>query len=159
MEEELSAEFARAMMRLKKLRGFWSNTMGLNMSEAVILRTIGSGATLPDGRVCTTLIRDRLHISKPAISQNLTSLEEKGLITRSINRSDRRRFDFTLTEEGIAAADRMHAYAGERMTAILSLMGKDDVCSLIRLLNKLGDIIEDTAGEDGSPVGESGPAC
>jgi DNA-binding MarR family transcriptional regulator len=162
MDEELRAEFTHAMMRLKKLRGFWSNAIELNMSEAIILRTIGHGATLPDARARMALIHNKFHISKPAISQNLTSLEEKGLITRSINQSDRRRFDFNLTEAGVAAAERMDVYANERMATMLSLMGEDDARSFIRLLNKLGDIIESMTQENMEDIAgatAAGAAC
>jgi DNA-binding MarR family transcriptional regulator len=149
MEDDLRSEFTRAMMRVKGLRGLWSSGMGLNMSEGIILRMIGHGEMHSDRQTCTALIQDRLHISKPAISQNLTSLEEKGLITRSINRHDRRRFDFELTEAGMTAAEQMHSYADERMASVLSQMGEGDVRELIRLLNKLGGIIEDRARQSG----------
>jgi DNA-binding MarR family transcriptional regulator len=146
-EYDLRTEFIQVMMRFKKLRGFIHSRQNLNMSEALILHSIGAGMMAAGHQDCTTRIQDKLHISKPAISQNLTALEEKGLITRRVSQSDRRRFDFELSEKGVAFAELMRADADARMGELISRMGEEDTRVLLRLLRKMIEVIEGIARE------------
>jgi DNA-binding MarR family transcriptional regulator len=153
VEDDLRTRFIQAMMCFKKLRGALNSVSNLNISEAFILRTIEHDSMSSEQGNYTTLIQDRLHISKPAISQNITALEEKGLITRRVNQSDRRRFDFELTEKGLALAQETRVLADRRMKAVVSRMGEDDTKLLIQLLEKLSSVADDIIREDAMDVG------
>ncbi|MDR1422219.1 MAG: MarR family transcriptional regulator [Coriobacteriales bacterium] len=137
---------------------------GFTASALVILRAIEEGNAPVDATVGNSgesgfanELQKRLHISKAAISQNLTALEKKGLISRMVNPHDLRRFDFTLTEKGKRVTDHLHQHMDSHMDRILERMGEEDTRELIRLFNKLVDIIEDiqSKGADSDDRGDT----
>jgi DNA-binding MarR family transcriptional regulator len=163
---QLKTELMQNMMRIKSFQGLLHNAEGLNVGDAFILHMIeckdevdgpcdergllhkhlhhhhqGHPHHVRPG-LSQTLIQQHLHISKSAISQKLNALEEKGLITREINKADRRRFDFTLTEAGRELTSRAQRQMDEGVKQIFERMGEQDLRELIRLSGKLADIVE-----------------
>jgi DNA-binding MarR family transcriptional regulator len=132
-------------------------TSGFTASTLEILRAIESGAasgaakpgeTGEGGGGFAAELQARLHVSKAAISQNLMALEKKGLITRTVNPRDLRRFDFSLTEKGKHITAHLRHHMDQHLDKALEGMGERDVRELIRLLNKFFDILDDMAAAD-----------
>jgi DNA-binding MarR family transcriptional regulator len=130
---------------------------GFTVSTLEILRAIENGAasgetkpgeTGEGGSGFAAELQARLHVSKAAISQNLMALEKKGLITRTVNPRDLRRFDFSLTEKGKHITAHLRHHMDRHLDEALEGMGEQDVRELIRLLNKFFDILEDMAAAD-----------
>jgi len=152
---ELKDEFFKAMTRLRKMRNFMNRAFELNTSEAVILRALEFGMSPFGGKADGEYVQGQLHISKSAISQNLNTLEEKGLITRTINQNDKRKFDFELTDEGRAVSKRILERSNQRIAQVLELMGTEDIRTFIHLMDKLNVIIQEVTAQEEAAAREA----
>jgi DNA-binding MarR family transcriptional regulator len=81
--------------------------------------------------------------SKQAASQLLDSLFEKGYIERSINPTDRRKLDVTLTERGIVAALCARAASEKIDRKLQRVVGEDYIEHTRATLVALIDIYDD----------------
>ena len=84
---------------------------------------------------------DYLHVSKAAVSQMLGTLEKKGFITRETNPDNRREIRVSLTEEGEKRVNEMQRLFSERTDILIERFGVEDTKELIRLVDKLTDIL------------------
>ena len=82
-------------------------------------------------------------VTSGAISQRLDRLEERGLVTRSNSREDRRVVEVALTPEGLNLIDRAlpdHLATEERLLTALSGEGRAELAAMLKtLLVSLGD--------------------
>lgn len=85
-------------------------------------------------------------ISSARIAAALGNLENKKLITRSIDPSDRRRILVELTGEGEVMAREHHQMVLEHMTKMLSLLDEEEAIEYVRLTGKLAERIS-SSGE------------
>lgn len=85
-------------------------------------------------------MQKNLHISKPAISYILNTLEKKNYITREIDPKDRRKVSISATPEGRAAAEQSMKKYDEIWSEILDRFGEDNMRQLIDLLTDLDDL-------------------
>ena len=86
--------------------------------------------------VTTADLSEKLSISKPAVSQMLNVLEEKGYIERQIYKEDRRLMNISLTEKGNIKLYYIKDKFLSNISNILDDMGREDSERLIDLLGK-----------------------
>ncbi len=79
----------------------------------------------------------------PSVSRSMKSLEEKGLIVRTINRRDRRNVYVALTLQGQGTLDEAEQILEEFMGTVFGNMGSDSLKRLIRYLNELRAIMSE----------------
>lgn len=85
-------------------------------------------------------ISNEMNISSARVAAILNSLEKKGLITRSIDKNDRRKILVNLTQEGIVLA-KQHEEMAINMTArMLGLLGEHDAKELVRIMGRLAEL-------------------
>ena len=82
-------------------------------------------------------LADDLHVSAPAVSRMLTSLEKKGYIKRSIGANNRRITYIKVTGEGREAYRKAEGVLNAIMESTIENMGHDDFSHFIALLDKL----------------------
>ena len=74
---------------------------GLSRAEYLVLRGVARGRFGGRGEpVRAAKLSEMLEVSRPAVTRVLNGLESRGLITRSIDRDDRRSINVELTEAG-----------------------------------------------------------
>ena len=87
-------------------------------------------------------IADNLHVSSPAISRTITSLENKGYVERNIDKLNRRNTLVRLTENGSCVfqneCDRIYLF----MNNVVERMGEDKLNELFILSNELLENVE-----------------
>jgi len=86
-------------------------------------------------------ISETMGVSTARIAATLNALEGKGLISRQIDSSDRRRILVEITEDGKALARQREQELSERIEQMLIALGEEDSKHFLRILNKLSDII------------------
>lgn len=91
--------------------------------------------------VKTSLICERLKISKPALSQIINKLEDKGFVERVTLKEDRRSAYIKYTQKGLNAFQRDRKATLGVTSEIIERMGTSDIKELIRILNKLADTV------------------
>jgi len=79
-------------------------------------------------------------ISRPAISQGVDTLVNKGLITRTTDPHDRRHIQLSLTDSGNALLDAIFEDTCQWMMQVLSILSQDELQTLGRAMNSLRKI-------------------
>lgn len=92
-------------------------------------------------------VSKNLKINKSAISQMLSNLEKKGLITRSINKDDRRRLDIEITPNGNDIINRVNDIHEVIITSTFNKLGVDKTKQLAALLNEFSEDLKDSTAE------------
>lgn len=96
-----------------------------------------------DGPVQPSEISKFMNISTARAAATLNSLERKGLITRRIDLSDRRRILVELTEQGRAFAEQQQEQMLSHTTELLDRLGEPDATEGIRILRRVTEIMAD----------------
>ncbi|MBN7773626.1 MarR family winged helix-turn-helix transcriptional regulator [Clostridium aminobutyricum] len=134
--EKLAIEFMEKMHLLKKARPHRQINESMH-GESFMLHYLSfqGNSALPSE------ISNIMGISSARIAAALNSLERKGLITRRIDPSDRRRILVDLTSEGKALAEERHRTMLEETTTLLSMLGEQDAREYVRITGKLAEAI------------------
>lgn len=140
MNEKLKAEFLNTFLRLNRTRPGFLTSMGLSWGALAILEKLKTDGNV--NGICETL-----HITKPAVTYLLNSLEKDGYIVRSIDTADRRRIEIKLTDksrETIRTSRKSHEIF---INEVLRRFGETNSRNFIRLLNRFADIIDELKEE------------
>lgn len=92
------------------------------------------------GAVQPSEISNMTHVSSARVAATLNSLESKGLITRRIDTSDRRRILVELTQDGKEEAEKQFHMILEKVAKMLSVLGEHDAMEYVRIIGRLSDI-------------------
>lgn len=143
MNIELKDSLVRSIFRFKKVGFRFPPGSDLRLGELYVMRLIAENALDSTENVYAADIQNGLHVSRPAISQMLNSLEEKGYIRREIDGRDRRRLLLTLTAKGEKIMQVMKGHANRVIAKIISRFGEENTTRLIGLLNRFADISDE----------------
>lgn len=84
-------------------------------------------------------ISNFMGISTARIAVALNSLERKGMITRRIDTSDRRRILVDLTPKGRNIAEEHQQEILENITKIITMLGEQDAREYVRITGRLAE--------------------
>ena len=87
-------------------------------------------------------IADSLHVSSPAISRTITSLENKGYVERKIDKLNRRNTLVRLTENGMTVFENECNQIYCFMNNVVNQMGEEKLNELFLLSNELLENVE-----------------
>lgn len=107
---------------------------GLSVEQFHILRHIRRGES------SVSELADAKNISRPAISQAVDVLVNKGLIARARDPHDRRYIQLSLTEAGDALLDAIFEDTRQWMMQALSPLGEEELQTLIGAMDSLRKI-------------------
>ncbi|MDR0878785.1 MAG: MarR family transcriptional regulator [Treponema sp.] len=151
MEQDLIDHLIQSIFRFKQIemtfRGIKKPSAFLNsveiapnisMAEIAVLKGIESHI-FDSGKLT---IPDLLCISRAAVSQMLTVMEQKGFITRDINKTNRRKHTLSLTEKGRTILAEQKGNVENLFTEIIDQFGEKETKQLIKLSGRFMDIIE-----------------
>ncbi len=85
-------------------------------------------------------LSDEMKISSARVAAILNNLEDKNLIERTIDKTDRRKIQVQLTNLGKAEANKYSKRALEHIVKMFKLLGKEDSKELIRIISKILDL-------------------
>ncbi len=106
------------------LRLIATEQFDISVEQFHVLRHIRRGLT------CVKDIADERHISRPAVSQAVDLLVEKGLVTRRDEADDRRFVHLALTPEGGDLLDRMFRQNRAWMSENMASLSPEDLNSI-----------------------------
>jgi DNA-binding MarR family transcriptional regulator len=104
-----------------------------------------------DGEHRLSEIAERRGVDQSVISRQVGELEQRGLVCRRPDPSDRRACLVRLTPDGLAALERGRALRQEWLRGALARCPVDDVQATARLVAALADELQDKAGEPAPP--------
>jgi DNA-binding MarR family transcriptional regulator len=124
-----------------------SKIMGeMPRSEIKMLRLIKMHTT-EEAVVTISTLSEYLAISKPAVSQMVNVLEDRGYVERITTKNDRRIVYVRLTEAGELSLEKALQHLMKVLDEIFGKMGEKDTIKLLELLDKLCSIMVDCTNE------------
>jgi len=152
MDASLRRQFLDALFRIKRADISMPLSSGINISELVALshifgKHIFERCGTSNDHVNISDLHHSLHVSRPAVSQMLGSLEKRGLICREIDSADRRKITVALTEDGKEILHKAEGAHQQAFEDVIHQFGEENLRELIRLLNRLADLYEEKKNE------------
>jgi DNA-binding MarR family transcriptional regulator len=130
------------MQKFHKLKMNRKIAGGIPRREIMMLNMIKMNSSENEG-VTISDLSELLEISKPAVSQMINALEDKGYVERITTKNDRRLVYVRLTESGGQCLAKELQTFLQGMAKIFDKMGEKDTEDLLRLLNKLYLIVSE----------------
>ena len=131
--------FANAVLSV-----FCKNYMGLKKglpvrpSEMGVLNIISE----TEGPHTPVKLAEMLKVSKPMITAHITSLENKGYITKSPSPQDKRAYHILPTEKAKTLVQKAKADLTHKLDWLIDGLGQDDFNALVAIAEKANKIIE-----------------
>ena len=119
----------------------------MDLATFSLMKALDSNQPDSDGNIYLSEMSERLCMTKAALSHMANHMEEKGYLTREINKSNRRKVTVTLTEQGHEAIEEAGIEFDQVLSDILSRLGEEDTKELIRLFNRFANIAEELEDE------------
>ena len=85
-------------------------------------------------------ISNEVEVSSARVAAALNSLEDKGLVTRQIDKNDRRKILVSLTKTGKESAEKSQQAMVEKVTNLLLQLGERDAKEYVRIMGRLAEI-------------------
>mgnify|MGYP003286115213 CR=1 FL=1 len=156
MEEvNLQKELFQSIMRVNKAMSKRHSALGdLPQGTFVLLHTIIENGKKLDfvengNQIGMTVsdLSEILKVSRPAISRMINELERKGFIERVSTRSDRRLVYVCIAPLGKEALKHAWERANAGLNGVIDKMGVHDIKELIRILNKLHEVVYELSND------------
>ena len=132
----LAAELLDKMQVLRKSKPQKHINESLH-GEAFVLHFIAGH----DGDVLPGEISSEMGVSSARVAAALNSLESKGMITRKIDLSDRRKILVGITPAGRALAEQQQQAVIQGASKMLALLGEQDAKAYVRITGRLEEIL------------------
>jgi len=133
----LARQFLATVFRWQKSQHYRVTDRSLR-GEMFVLMSVAR-----HGRVFPNQISGEMDISTARIAAVLNSLENKGLITRQIDKADRRQIIVELTPTGHAMAEANGQKVLDMTVRMLEALGPDDASELVRIWGRLSEVAGD----------------
>ena len=135
----------------KQLTRFMGST-NITQGEYLVLRYMTNSKQDFESEkhsIRAAFLSSTLDMSRPAVSRILNSLENKELIMRSIDKTDRRGISIELTEKGKEELNKANVEILGKAEYIAAKLGDEETEQLITLLDKLAEIYKGMYDEKG----------
>jgi DNA-binding MarR family transcriptional regulator len=93
-------------------------------------------------------LSEAMSVSTARIARLLNTLEDRGLIQRSMDLSDRRKIVVRLTEAGERYLEAVYERTHRRASAVIDALGAEDTEAFIRIAEKIVDISRSLGAEE-----------
>jgi len=134
-ENQLIEELMHTFMDFKRNKfQHVTSCEGLTHNEKLILFILHDISK--DNKVSLSVLRERIKLAPSTITPIITLLEEKGLIERNIDKTDRRNIFLQISPKGTKQIDIVQIEVKEVMSKYIEYMGETDTKQLIRLITK-----------------------
>jgi DNA-binding MarR family transcriptional regulator len=147
MDRLLKDQFLKAVLSSKRMLMLFSAKSGVPFAEIAILMHIHHLTTedVDNDGVCVTGIKDQTHISLPAVSRQLSSLEQKGLIERKTMPKDRRITLVSLTAAGEDVLKKIIEQRDLQMDKLGVEVGEEYIRKYVEMASTILNCLENSA--------------
>lgn len=129
--EKLVAALDRLARAQRQQRQAAASRLGITPLQGELLKTLGEG---PPPTALVGLLARELAVSQPTVTDSLTTLERKGLITRSRSAQDQRRTRLELTDAGREMVEALAEAEADVVKAVSSLATEQQEAAYAHLL-------------------------
>lgn len=131
------SKFSRNYMELKK-------GLPIRPSEMGVLNIL---AATP-GPHTSVMLAELLGVSKPMITAHLTSLSEKGYITKVQSEEDKRVYYILPTQKALQLVGNARTDTNRQLACLVDAMGQDAFDLFVRMTQQANQILEVNRGEE-----------
>lgn len=135
-QETIDFQLRWAWTKLARLYTSLAESHGISMSVGYALLSIEREGTP------STKLGPRMGMEATSLSRTLKGMEDRGLIERRPDATDRRSVRVFLTEEGVKARRQTRELVIELNAQLHELLGDDAVAQLLQGLARLNEILE-----------------
>lgn len=143
MNDDVKRQFIHATIHFKKVDMCELSRGCIPYGEMVVMSWVQQRCPVSGGCLNVGEIANQLCVTRPAVSQILSSLEGKGYIVRQIDPADRRRITVQSTEAGGRALQDAQQRYDAALDQFLASMTVEELETLTRLMNRLTGIFND----------------
>lgn len=147
---DIQQQLMISIFRFKKVStalpsSFSAELEELNVSVMEMALMKGIANNKPDSPENTTIadLQRYLFITKAAVSQMYKSLEQKGYLTRDVDKNNRRKLIVTLTPQGKEVLTAMENKMQLLLSEVISRFGEKDTLAFINYINRFADIAKE----------------
>ena len=140
MDRSLIYEFMQMVFKLHKV-GMSNLVHNLNSRESYTMLKINEYEGNINQISFYEELQKHLAVTKSAISQIISCLEEKGYITREIDRNDRRKFEFSITTNGQELVEELRNTMDSVIKETITRFGEDNMRQFIKLFNQFANTL------------------
>jgi DNA-binding MarR family transcriptional regulator len=133
-EQTLTEAFWSVARRLRQLRSAGMAQWDINPSHGRALSVLARHGTMR-----LSELSDHLRIAARSVTEVVDALEERGLVTRQPDPSDRRATLLSLTPEGVRINEAIWSTRSAEADAFFGALSATDRAQLARILRKLQD--------------------
>lgn len=114
----------------------------LSSSEMIVLKILREKKQQDgyENGVSVSEIVNKMCVAPPAVSRTLNSLEEKSMVVRAVNKSDRRNMLVQITELGEQVDQEADHEISQFMNRIMEQVGVEEIRQTICTLNRIYEI-------------------
>ena len=147
-DEKLRTDLLQTVFKFKKLANsdlqmrLVDGKRGISLAEFMLLSAVDGNSAGNPSNMNPSDIGRLLSVSKGAVSQMLSSLEEKGFISRALSSENRRNTLILLTPEGRDLLEDEGNGFNAKLDALIDEMGHEDIEGLIALVKKLTEVLD-----------------
>ncbi|MDR2531645.1 MAG: MarR family transcriptional regulator [Oscillospiraceae bacterium] len=134
--DELAVELLEKMNALHRTKAHIHVNEAL-CGEAFVLQYIA----LNGGSVLPGDIGSKMNVSSARVAAALNSLESKELITRRMDKNDRRKVIVEITPQGKDFAEKHWANIVCGATKLLNLLGEKDAKDFVRIMGRMTEVM------------------
>ena len=136
----------RLMASLRQLVGCEEgrNCVAASRGELCLLMHLKRQSDL----VLPSELSEAMSVSTARVARLLKTLEDRALIQRSIDPTDRRRIIVKLTEEGERYLEAVYVRTHKRASAVIEALGAEDTEAFIRIAEKIVDVSRSLSAEE-----------
>lgn len=142
MDPWIKERLVTATLRFRKTDMCLLPQGSIQHRELVVMGSICANASCTPCNLNAGDICEKLCITKPAISQSLNALEKKGYITRTIDKTDRRKISVSATPSGLAVLQETWRYYDDAVETLVNRFGPEKTKTLVELLDEFTDLCE-----------------
>lgn len=158
MKRESYNKLIEAFYQFGRLKPFLPRTQNLSQGEFFMLRTISCCPCGQEEGVRISALRDQMHMTMPAVSQMLNSLENKNLIRRCVDCGDHRGVFVSVTQEGKQRMQDVMCRMEYMLEQVEQRMGEKDVEQLIEISSRLFSVMQEIKEQENISA-ENGDMC
>jgi DNA-binding MarR family transcriptional regulator len=152
-QQTLSRKMMRSFFQFRKNAWHEFSIPGLKPSEMRLLFCIKRGSRESDD-IKVSEISKLLNVTSPTVTQLVNGLEEKGLVERHFDKSDRRVVNIRLTAQGEHVTQKASDVFLGLTDELIQYLGEQQSVKLVELLEKVNHYFNEKRSEVQSNMSE-----
>lgn len=135
--DDIARQLYRSFDQFRRIMKGPPSFTNLKSSEMGLLMHIKHGAHADCDGVRVSELSSRMHVTSPSVTQLVTSLEERGYVTRTMDREDRRSVNVSITEKGNEVTKQAEEHLMAMLKGLVDYLGEDKSLAMVEIMNDI----------------------